>query len=463
MPEWHESDRSHKKHCQHDDRGENQPAPRKANHEFPNRSPCSAYVTASETIPELFDEHVVDDGYHPEPDIVRTWRHLTSLRSISRAASAASGGRRLRVAVVTEYYYPHIGGICENVHHFAAEARTRGHHVDVITGRIAGVPPRPNVITIPNSATVQANGSTCRLTLGLGLRSRVRDVLRAGAYDVVHAHAPLAPSLPMIAIEEAECPVAGTFHAYHEFSVAYALGRRYFQGLMDRIDAKLPVSAAARDAVAKYFSAEWTIVPNGIDTTRFTPTAARARSMPADGPTVLFVGRFDPRNGLSVLIDAFKRARARGISARLVIVGDGPLRDRYRALAYGRDDIVFLGHVSDGLEGYYAHASVYACPATLGSFGITLLEAMACGTPIVCYDTPGFRNVVAHEEQALMTPPGDVSAFADALVRVLQDPDLRARMGRAGQARASAYAWPRVAEQTLAVYHRLVHGRRASV
>jgi phosphatidylinositol alpha-mannosyltransferase len=381
-------------------------------------------------------------------------------RGTSHAESVASDGPRLRVAVVTEYYYPHIGGICENVHHFAAEARTRGHHVDVITGRIAGVPPRPHVITIPHSATVQANGSTCRLTLGRGIRSNLREVLRAGAYDVVHVHAPLAPSLPMIAIEEAECPVVGTFHAYHEFSVAYAFGRRYFQGLMDRIDAKLPVSAAARDAVAKYFSGEWTIVPNGVDTTKFRPTAARAPAMPVDHATVLFVGRFDPRNGLPVLIDAFKRVRARGTAARLIVIGDGPLRDRYRALAEGRDDIVFLGHVSDGLERYYAHASVYACPATLGSFGITLLEAMACGTPIVCYDTPGFRGVVDHEEQALMTPPGDATALADALVRVLGDAALQARMGKAGQARASAFAWPRVAEQTLAVYDQLVNGRR---
>jgi phosphatidylinositol alpha-mannosyltransferase len=383
-------------------------------------------------------------------------------RGTSHAESVGPDGRQLRVAVVTEYYYPHIGGICENVHHFAAEARARGHHVDVVTGRIAGMPPRPHVITIPDSATVHANGSTCRLTLGRGIRSKLREVLRAGAYDVVHVHAPLAPSLPMIAIEEAECPVVGAFHAYHEFSVAYAFGRRYFQGLMDRIDAKLPVSAAARDAVAKYFSAEWTIVPNGVDTTRFTPAAPRAPAMPVDIPSVLFVGRFDPRNGLPVLIDAFKRVRARGVPARLVVVGDGPLRDRYRALADGRDDITFLGHVDDGLERYYAHASVYACPATLGSFGITLLEAMACGTPIVCYDTPGFRSVVEHEQQALMTPPGDVSEFANALVRLLDDADLRARMGQAGRAHASAFAWPRIAEQTLAVYDRLVTGRRES-
>lgn len=386
-----------------------------------------------------------------------------AIDSVSRTESAGAAERRLRIAVVTEYYYPHIGGIGENVHHFAAEARARGHHVDIITGRIAGVPARPHVITIPDSATVQANGSTCRLTLGRGIRSRVRDVLRAGAYDIVHAHAPLAPSLPMLAIEEAECAVVGTFHAYHEFSVAYALGRRYFQGLLDRIDAKLAVSAAARAAVAKYFDAEWTIVPNGVDTKRFMPDAPRAPAMPVDVATVLFVGRFDPRNGLPVLIDAFKRVRERGLQARLVVIGDGPPRRRYHAMAGGRDDIVFLGRVDDGLERYYAHATVYACPATLGSFGITLLEAMACGTPIVCYDTPGFRSVVEHEQHALMTPPGDVGAFADALARVLDDAVLRARMTEAGPVRARGFAWPRIAEQTLAVYQRLLSGTRASV
>jgi phosphatidylinositol alpha-mannosyltransferase len=385
---------------------------------------------------------------------------LLGARGTGRVKQASSDGRSLRVAVVTEYYYPHIGGICENVHHFVAEARARGHQVDIITGRIPGVPERPHVITIPCSATVHANGSTCRLTLGRGLRSKLRHVLRDGAYDIVHVHAPLAPSLPMIAIEEAECPVVGTFHAYHEFSVAYAFGRRYFQGLLDCIDAKLPVSAAARDAVAKYFTGDWTIVPNGVDTTRFTPDAPRAAAMPTDRPAVLFVGRFDPRNGLPVLIDAFKRLRSRGTSAQLVVVGDGPLRSRYHALADGRDDITFLGHVNDGLERYYAHAAVYACPATLGSFGITLLEAMACGTPIVCYDTPGFRGVVEHGEQALMTPPGDVGALADAFERVLEDDALRMRMGNAGRKRASAFAWPRIAEQTLTVYERLVTGRR---
>jgi phosphatidylinositol alpha-mannosyltransferase len=387
----------------------------------------------------------------------------TSLEVGSVHTESAPHQRQMRIAVVTEYYYPHVGGIGENVHHFSTQARARGHHVDIITGRIAGVPPRPHVIAVPDSATVEANGSMCRLTLGRGLRSKLRQILRSGAYDVVHTHAPLAPSLPMIAIEEAECAVVGTFHAYHEFSVAYALGRRYFQRLLDRIDAKLPVSPAAQAAVAKYFRADWNVVPNGVDTSRFTPAAPRAPAMPLDVPTVLFVGRFDPRNGLDVLIEAFKRVRRRAVDARLIVVGDGPRRRQYEALAEGRDDIVFLGHVDDGLERYYAHATVYACPATLGSFGITLLEAMACGTPIVCYDTPGFRAVVEHGVHAIMTPPGDVEAFADALVQVIGNVALRDRMGAAGHARAQGFGWPSIADRTLAVYDRVLAGRPASV
>jgi phosphatidylinositol alpha-mannosyltransferase len=387
----------------------------------------------------------------------------TSLEPGGVTQTESAPERPLRIAVVTEYYYPHLGGIGENVHHFSAEARARGHHVDIITGRIPGVTARAHVITIPDSATVEANGSMCRLTLGRGLRSRLREALRAGAYDIVHVHAPLAPSLPMIAIEEAQCPVIGTFHAYHEFSVAYMLGRRYFQGLLDHIDAKLPVSPAARAAVAKYFDAEWTIVPNGVDTVRFRPDAPRAPSMPADAPTVLFVGRFDPRNGLDTLIEAFKLVRARGVAAQLIVVGDGPRRRKYHALAAGRDDITFLGRVEDGLERYYAHATVYACPATRGSFGITLLEAMACGTPVVCYDTPGFRSVVEDGIHALMTPPGDVEAFAEALARVLHEPALRERMRAAGHSRAQKFAWPRIAEQTLAIYNRVLARRSARV
>src|ERR1051325_1376169 len=87
-------------------------------------------------------------------------------------------GRSLRIALVTEYYYPHLGGICEHVHFFAREARRRGHHVDIITSNIKGAEPQPNVIRLGHSQPVYMNQSQARITLGRGIRKDVRRTLR---------------------------------------------------------------------------------------------------------------------------------------------------------------------------------------------------------------------------------------------------------------------------------------------
>src|SRR5678810_579683 len=99
-----------------------------------------------------------------------------------------SDERSLRIALVTEYYYPHLGGVCEHVHFFAREARRRGHHVDVITSHIPGAEEQPHVIRVGRSQPVYANGSQARITLGWNLRRDVRRTLRQGRYDVVHVH-----------------------------------------------------------------------------------------------------------------------------------------------------------------------------------------------------------------------------------------------------------------------------------
>ena len=366
----------------------------------------------------------------------------------------------LRIALVTEYFHPHVGGVGEHVLHLAREARLRGAHADIITSNLPDARPEPGVIRIGESAPVHANGSMARVTVGRGLRRTVRELLETGRYDLVHVHAPLTPTLPILAIEEASAlgiPTVGTFHAYFERSLAYFFGRRFFQGLLDQLQAAICVSPAARDAVSRYFDADWTIIPNGVDIDRFTPDAPRPTSVRPDAPAIVFVGRFDPRNGLDALIDAYALLRERGRHAQLVVVGDGPERERYRTLAAGLDGVTFAGRVpAEALPGYYASAAVYACPTILGSFGITLLEAMASARPVVCYDTSGFRSVVRDGIEALMTPVGDIPALADALGRVLDDEALRRRMGQAGRQRAANYAWPVVADSVLGVYARLV-------
>jgi phosphatidyl-myo-inositol alpha-mannosyltransferase len=359
---------------------------------------------------------------------------------------------RLRIALVTEYYYPHLGGICEHVHFFAREARRRGHDVDIITSTLPGAPVTESVIRIGRSVPVYFNGSQARFSVGRGLRRSMRAALRSGGYDVVHVHSPLTPSLPLLAIEESDAPVIGTFHTYFDRSWNYRIWRRFFQRRLDMLSAAIAVSQSTIVALARYFDADWRIIPNGIDPVLFHPDAPKPPEIRGDVPAILFLGRFDPRNGLSTLMDAFKRVKGRGRRAQLVIVGDGATRDAYRRQA-GRDpDITFTGAVLAERPGYYAHSAIYACPTTKASFGITLLEAMACQTPIVCSDILGFRDVVMHGREALLVPCGDRDALANGLVRLLDDERLRANLGATGRSRALEYDWQNVAGEVLDVY-----------
>src|SRR3982750_2562252 len=166
------------------------------------------------------------------PPLTRKLTHSRRLELMPTAAlptAHVQHARPLRIALVTEYYYPHLGGICEHVHFFAREARRYGHQVDIITSNIPGAREEPHVIRIGKSQPVYANGSQARFTWGIELRKSLRRVFSLGQYDIIHVHSPLSPVLPVMAIEEANCPVVGTFHTYFDRSFFYTIGNRYSQ------------------------------------------------------------------------------------------------------------------------------------------------------------------------------------------------------------------------------------------
>lgn len=398
----------------------------------------------------------------PLPKLRRSRRSHPALPNLPDLEFIPGDEHSLRIALVTEYYYPHLGGVCEHVHFFAREARRRGHHVDVITSHIPGAQEQPNVIRLGRSQPVYCNGSQARITLGWNLRRDMRRVLREGKYDIVHVHSPLTPILPILAIEESDrlgIPVVGTFHTYFDRSIGYTAFNRFFQKRLDMLAAPIAVSNSTTVALNRYFEADWQIIPNGIDTDVFHPSAPPPPGIDKDVPTILFLGRFDPRNGLTHLIESFQKVKSkgnRGRQAKLVVVGDGPLREHYYKQANGDKDIVFVGSVLEGRPSYYAHSSVYACPTTKASFGITLLEAMACETPVVCSDILGFRDVVVHGREALMHPCGDRDALADDLVRVLDDQGLAIQLGTTGRQNSLEYSWARVTSRVLDVYQNVL-------
>jgi phosphatidylinositol alpha-mannosyltransferase len=356
-----------------------------------------------------------------------------------------------RIALVSEYYYPHFGGVSEHVHYLARELRTRGHEVDIVTSKIGDQPAEDGVIRLGRSMPLYINGSQARVTLGVGRRTLQR-LFRERRYELIHVHAPLTPSLPIFAVEAAEVPVVGTFHTNFDRSFWYSLLHRRVARVAARLDAAIAVSATAAAAMDRYFPLNWRIVPNGVDLTSFHPGIGAPVSMPEGTPTILFLGRLDPRNGLAELIRAFAIVSEQLPDARLIVVGDGPLRAHYQRAAERNPAIRFEGAIKEARPSFYANATVYACPTTKASFGITLLEAMACGAPIVCSDIPGFRDVIHDGRDCVMVPANNTKLLAEGLMRMLRNRKLRMRLSEDGLATVQRYGWPRVTDAIAGVY-----------
>jgi len=382
------------------------------------------------------------------------------IQDATSAESARKASGALRVALVTEYYYPHFGGVTEHVQNLAVYLRSWGHTAVVIT---SGMPGQNNdvagVYRVGRSLVLLSNGSFARITAGLGLKRAIGRILRAERIDVVHVHGPLAPTLGLVAPDaarELDIPVVATFHSWFRRSLVYSILRAPLQDRLNRFAARIAVSLPAIEANSRYFRSQWEIIPNGVDVGFFHPNGRRPADAVKADPKLLFLGRLDPRNGLDQILKAMPRILTAFPRAELVVAGDGPLRPVYerRARAFGTN-VRFVGRVYDNRPALYASADLYLCPTNKASFGITLLEAMACGTPIVGSDITGFRELVGGGK-SLLVPPHDPAAWAEAVIRLIQDPGRRAEMSAWGLQTATQYSWADVSARVLGVYRRVI-------
>ncbi|HET8539791.1 MAG TPA: glycosyltransferase family 4 protein [Anaeromyxobacter sp.] len=360
----------------------------------------------------------------------------------------------MRIAVVTEEFAPGFGGVREQVQHFAREARRLGHVVKVVTGD-PGAAARPaegeeDVVRIGASRPVLRGGVVTRVTGGAG--AALRGVLARERFDVVHVHAPLTPVLPLLALHHATGPVVGTFHAHARPGLLLRLARRMAQRYLDRLDAAVAASRACLGRLEGRLRGEVRIVPAGVDTERF----ARGRRIPRfdDGKlNVLWMARAERRNGLDLMLSAFHRAW-RQIDARLLVVGDGPTLRRVRASLPSdlADDVVFAGRVDDERPDWYATADVVCATAQTPSGGITLLEAMAAGKPVLASDVPGYRDLLQHGREGELVAAADEGAWARAIVRLSRESVRAGAYGERGRIAAQRHAWPVVTRELLGIY-----------
>jgi phosphatidyl-myo-inositol alpha-mannosyltransferase len=361
----------------------------------------------------------------------------------------------LRIGICAPYDLARAGGVNSHIRAQARALRQLGHTVLVFGG--ASAPLEDGEYRVGGCVSLVVHGTETGIAIDPRAWSRVGRLLDREQFDVLHVHEPLMPAVPWCATWRSTAPIIGTFHAHREDGHRfYPWVRALLDPLMRRVTTRIAVSAAARRTVARCFPGEYEVVPNGIDVERFRATARCPPDLPVDRRHVLFVGRLEPRKGVEHLVDAIAIAARQVPDVRLTIVGDGPERASLAARARDvRIDVHFAGAVRDDeLSAYYHAADVICSPATGGeSFGIVLLEAMAAQRPVVATAIDGYVELVGDTRSgARLVPPGDAAALARALIVLLGDAPLRARLGAQGARFAARFDWDVIARRLESIY-----------
>jgi phosphatidylinositol alpha-mannosyltransferase len=379
----------------------------------------------------------------------------------------------MRIAMVTEFAYPVLGGVPEHVHNLSRQLAARGHDVTVLTSRapigmrrVARAIDAENLldhgyrtVRVGMSMPVVSNGSVSRVTVGPRVKPQVAEALEG--MDVVHAQGMAPPTLCLWALRTSRAPVTvGTFHTYFEGGHwGYKYFFAYVRSTIARADRLIAVSDACVTALRPYFDRDFEIIPNGVDTDLYHPLPAGTPRPP--GPArILFVGRFDPRNELDTMLEALRILVEQGRDVVLQVVGDGPLRPRYHHQARSLgvwERVEWLGLLDKERPRLYREATVFAAPCVLASFGVVLLEALASGTPIVCADNVGFRQVIRDGAPGRFVAQRDPAELAAGIAEVLDDAALREDWAERGRRIAvERYSWQGVASQVEDLYHEVL-------
>ena len=344
--------------------------------------------------------------------------------------------------------HPQAGGAEVNLFQVGRRLAERGYRLTLFCTRFAGASAEEEI----DGIRVVRFGN--RLTYYLRLPRRVRSALPPGAAIIEHLCklpfcTPLYTRAPVLAVThhlfgrtafwQAPFPVAAVVYSA-EWLIPPVYRRCTF----------LAVSPSTRaDLIHRGVDASRIrVVPNGVDCSHYAPLEAA----PAAPPTVLALGRVEPYKRLDVVLRAFAQVRSRLPEARLLIVGSGT------GLEAVREDIRRLnltgcvsapGLVSEEEKLRLIHsAHVAVSTSEKEGWGLTVLEAAACGLPTVASDVPGLRDAVVAGETGLLVPYDDAPATAEALTALLGDEARRQRLGRAARRWAERFSWDAVAEAT---------------
>jgi len=366
----------------------------------------------------------------------------------------------VRIGIVCPYSLDVPGGVQNHVMDLAEALIGLGHEVSVLAPADEESDLPPYVVPAGRAVPLPYNGSVARVAFGPVSTARVRRWINRGDFDVLHVHEPLALSLSMLAVLSARGPVVATFHTAMTRSRVLAAAQGVLQIVLERITARIAVSALARKVQVEHMDGGAVEIPNGVAVAKFADAQPLpgwpGSCVPGHGGTIGFLGRFtEARKGFPVLRDAFVQLASERPGLRLLVAGPGDPTDLYGQFpAELRDRITFLGLVSEEDKARMLRSvHLYVAPNTGGeSFGMILTEALAAGTAVVASDLDAFRRVLDRGRAGRLFRTGDPEALQAALADLLDDADARAELTAYADQVVATFDWPTVARRILEVY-----------
>ena len=377
--------------------------------------------------------------------------------------------RALRVALCTDYFYPRIGGVQSHIAGLASELERRGHEVIILAKHLKTDLPNDSLLISHDKIVYIESIFPLPIIIVPPKPAEVREVIRRGGFDIVHAHHAFTPTslLSIGAAEKLRIPSILTNHTifiasnsrYIWVPASYVLYpyRRY-------INKACLITAVSR-AAAKFIGhfaedKKIVVVPNGVDIERFESVGKNIQFSLSGKPTILYVGRLAYRKGLQVLVRAMPFILKEIPNAHLIIAGKGYMDGFIRMLIKSlnlEDYVTMLGFIpNENLPELYASSSLFVMPSLYcESFGVTLLEAMASGRPVIASNVGGIPEVVKDGVTGLLFKRGDAEDLAEKIIMVLSDRSLAQSLAsNAKEIVKERYSWPVIADKMENLYEK---------
>lgn len=349
-------------------------------------------------------------------------------------------GELMRILRIAQKVYPDVkGGGPYHVHAMSRDQATMGHEVTVVTVRTDPLLPS---LEERDGYTVVRYDPTATL-LGNDLSAGVaRHLQGANGFDVIHAHSHLYFATNFAAVKRLfdDVPLAITNHGLFSQTAPEWVFDAYLRTVgrwtFNRADVTFCYTDEDEARLREYgVRSPIAVVPNGIDTDRFTPKGPTSDAVDTTGPTILFVGRLVDGKRPQDVLRAFSQLVDDQPEATVCFCGKGPLRGRLVEMAEVlgvRGRVRFLGHVSyDVMPAIYRSCDVFVLPSRSEGVPRTVLEAFASGVPAVASDLDHTASVVSAGGET--APIGDTDAFATAIRRILANSEYRSTLARRGR------------------------------